>query len=65
MAALLFIVVDCGRYNEMKNHFQQNMVMVTNNYLRLIDETMNVLNTFAKASKSYYGKKSGLQLTII
>ena len=32
--------------------------MGTNNYFKLVDETMNILNTFTKTSKVRVGKKS-------
>ena len=35
--------------------------MGTNNYPRSIDETMNVLNTFAKTNKNYNRKIFGLK----
>ena len=34
------------------------MAMGTNNYPKLIDETMNILNAFAKMNKNSYGKKN-------
>ena len=37
---------------------QQNIAMGTNKYPKSVDETMNILNTFAKTSKSTFGKKA-------
>ena len=54
---MLIGAVRC-RYGEMKNQMQQNMAMGTNNYPKSVDETMNILNTFTKTSKSSFGKKA-------
>ena len=53
---LLLIEADQGCYGDMKNQMQQNMAMGTNNYLKSVDQTMNILNTFAKTNKSGTGK---------
>ena len=45
---LLLIGADQGCYESLKNQLQQNMAMGTNNYHKSVDETMNILNTFAK-----------------
>ena len=58
LAILLLIGADCERYRAMKNQMQQNMAMGTNNYPKLLDETMNIFNTFAKRSKGRVGKKN-------
>ena len=47
-ATLLLIGADHKCYGPMKNQMQQNMAMGTNNYTKLVDETMNILDTFAK-----------------
>ena len=54
---LLLIRADHARYGVMKNQMQQNMVMGTNNYLKSVYETMNILNIFAKTSKAGNWKK--------
>ena len=56
-AALLLIATDYGRYGEVRNHFHQSKAMGTNNYPRSINETMNVLNIFAKPSKGMNTRK--------
>ena len=61
-ANLLLIGADRNRYGGMKNQMQQNMAMGTNNYPISVDETMNILNTFAKTSKSTYGKNQTINL---
>ena len=55
-ATLLLIQVDQGCYETMKNHMQQNTAMGTNNYPKLVDERMNILNTLAKTIKVTYEK---------
>ena len=57
LATLLLIGTERNRYGVMKNQMQQNMAMDTNNYPKTVDEMMNILNTFAKTSKSAFGKK--------
>ena len=37
---------------------QQNMAMGINNYPKSVDETMNILNTFAKTNKTTFGKRT-------
>ena len=49
---MLLIGADQGCYGSLKNQLQQNMAIGTNNYPKSVDETMNVLNPFAKTSKS-------------
>ena len=56
-AILLLIGADCRRYVTMKNHMQQNMAMGANNYHKLVNKTMNILNTFIKMNKTIYGKR--------
>ena len=56
--SLFFIGADHGRYGAMKNQIKQNMAMGTNNFPKLVDKTMNILNTFAKMNKTSYGKKN-------
>ena len=58
-ATLLLIGEDQGRYGSLKNQLQQNMAMGTNNYLKSVDETMNILNTFTKISKSNGNTRKG------
>ena len=57
LVTLLLIGADHGHYGAMKNLMQQNMAMGTNIYPKLVDETMNVLNTFEKTNKSRIGGK--------
>ena len=59
-ATLLLIGANHGRYGTMKNQIQQNFLMGINNYTILINETVNILNTFAKTNKTNYGKKEQL-----
>ena len=61
-ATLLLIGTDRNRYAGMKNQMQQNMAMGTNNYPKSVDETMNILNTFAKMSKTTFEKKRIINL---
>ena len=56
-ATLLLIGADHTRYGSMKNQIQQNMAMGTNNYPKLVHETMNILNTFAKTNKNTFGRR--------
>ena len=58
-AALPLIGTDQGWYGGLKNQFQQNMSIKTTNYPKLIDETMNILNTFAKTSKNNGNPRKG------
>ena len=58
-ATLLLIGADQGQYGSLKNQLQQNMSMGTNNYTKSVDEAMNILNTFAKASKSNGNPRKG------
>ena len=62
LAILLLIGADRNRYGAMKNKMQQNMAMGTNNYPKSVDETMNILNTFAKTSKNTFEKKQTINL---
>ena len=57
LATFLLIGTDCIRYGVMKNQMQQNMAIGTNNYLKLEDETMNIINTIATTSKGGVVKK--------
>ena len=61
-ATLLLIGADRRRYGAMKNVMQQNLPMGTNNYPKSIDETKNILNTFAKMNKKNYAKKLVIKL---
>ena len=61
-AMSLLIGADRNRYGAMKNKMQQNMAMGTNNYPKSVDETMNILNTFAKTSKNTFEKKQTINL---
>ena len=56
-ATLLLIEADHTWYGTMKNQMQQNMAMGTNKYPTSVDETMNILNTFAKIGKTMVGKR--------
>ena len=49
---LLLIGADQRWYGSLKNQLQQNMSMGTNNYPKSVNKTTNILNTFAKTSKS-------------
>ena len=60
-AILLLIGADHGYYGPMKNQMQQNMAMVSNNHAKFVNETMNILNMFAKTIKRTYQKKSESQ----
>ena len=62
LATLLLIDADWAWYGAMKNQIQQNMAMGTNNYPKSVDETMNILNTFAKTRKATFGKNVDLKL---
>ena len=55
-ATLLLIGADHGCYGPMKNQMQQNMAMGTNNYPKLVNKAMNILNTFAKTIKTTFIK---------
>ena len=57
-ATLLLIGADRNRYGGIKNQMQQIMFMGTNNYLKSVDETMNILNTFAKTNKTTLGERT-------
>ena len=50
-ATLLLIVVDHAWYGIMKYQMQQNMAVGTNNYPKSVNETMNILDTFANTNK--------------
>ena len=41
----------------MKNQMPQKMTMCINNYPQLVDETMNIFNTFVKTCRERVGKK--------
>ena len=51
---LLSIGVDHGHYGAMKDQMQQSMAIGTSIYPKSVDETMNILNTSAKISKTAY-----------
>ena len=55
-ATLLLIGADYGHYGPMKSQMQQNMAMGNNNYPKLVDEVMNIFNTFAKTTKTNHTK---------
>ena len=46
-AVLLLIGASHERYDDTKNHFQQNITLDVNNYLRPNDEAMNMFHTFS------------------
>ena len=56
-ATLLPIGADHTQYGTMKNQMQQNMAMGANNYPKSVDDTMKILHTFAKISKTMIGKR--------
>ena len=56
---MLLIGADRGRYGSLKNQLQLNISMGTDNYPKSVDETMNILNTFAKISKSNGNQRKG------
>ena len=55
---LLLIEGDNRRYNHMKSAMQLNMAIGTNNYLDLLEEMMNIMNTHQQAKKYNHGKQS-------
>ena len=55
----LLIGADQGWYGSLKNQLQLNMAMGANNYPKSVDETMNILNTFAKTLKSNGSQRKG------
>ena len=57
LATLLLIEADHIRYGSMKKQMQQNMVMETNNYPKLVNETMNILIIFTKTDKNTFGRR--------
>ena len=60
-ATSLLIGVDQTWCRRMKNQMQQNMAMGANNYPKSVDETVNTLNTFAKISKTMFGKENNFK----
>ena len=60
-ATLLLIGADQGQYGSLKIQLQQDMAMGTNKYPKSVDKTVNILNTFAKTSKSNGNPRKGGQ----
>ena len=58
-ATLLLIGADQGQNGSLKNQLQQNMSIGTNNYPKSVDIMMNILNTFARTSKSNSNTRKG------
>ena len=61
-ATLLLIGAEWAHYGTMKNQMQQSMAMHMNNYATSMDETTNILNTFANTSKTMFGKKIAIKM---
>ena len=56
---MLLIGADKRHYGSLNNQLQQNMAMGTNNCIESVDETINILNTFAKMSKCNRNQRKG------
>ena len=54
-STLLLIGANHQRHRAMKNEMQKNMAMSTNNHLKSVVDTMNILNTFPKARNGRVG----------